>query len=106
MFIRKDLPLAQQIVQAAHATLEAGLSATTKPTTPSHLIMLTARDEPHLLQIHDQISMKGISTALFYEPDDHLGYPPGYTAFATHPLNETDRHHFKKYKLWKEHHHD
>jgi len=92
-------------VQAAHATLEAGLKAGLagkKFTETTSLILLEAKNEEHLLKAHEHISGQGIDCALFYEPDDHLGYVPSHTSFATVPLTAENRHHFKKYKLFKQ----
>lgn len=103
-FIRSDLPLEQQIVQAAHATLEAGLragQAGINPKETSSLILLSVPNEDKLLTAHEKISQAGIDCALFYEPDSDLGYEPGYTAFATLPITSENRHHFKRYKLFK-----
>lgn len=103
-FIRSDLPLEQQIVQAAHATLEAGLKAGQSGNIPketSSLILLSIPSEEKLLTAHEKISQAGIDCALFFEPDDDLGYKPGYTAFATQPITSEHRHLFKRYKLFK-----
>ena len=102
-FIRTDIPIAQQIVQAAHATLEAGLKAgqTSKFHETTSIILLEAHSEEKLLEAHGNITQAGIDCALFYEPDDHLGYDPSYTSFATIPITADQRHHFKKYRLFK-----
>lgn len=103
-FIRKDLPFAQQIVQAAHATLEVGLKAGQSGQTfdeTTSIILLTALNEEHLLKAHSNITQLGIDCALFYEPDDNLGYTPSHTAFATIPVSQEQRAHFKKYSLFK-----
>jgi len=90
-------------VQAAHATLEAGLKAgqSSKFHETTSLILLEAKNESALLNAHEHITQAGIDCALFYEPDDHLGYSPSYTSFATIPLTAEHRHHFKKYRLYK-----
>jgi hypothetical protein len=101
----------QQLVQAAHATLEAGLKAgdSLKLANPSSLVLLEATNEAHLLQIHSYLVKQNIDCSLFYEPDDDLGYQPGYTALATRPLSKEARKHFKNFRLYKapigEHHH-
>lgn len=90
-------------MQAAHATLEAGLKAGQSSSfkETSTLILLEAKSEDHLLAAHEHLTQNGIACALFYEPDDHLGYPPGYTSLATHPLTAEHRHHFKNFKLYR-----
>ena len=97
------MPYAQQIVQAAHATLEAGLKAgkTSSYQETSTLILLEAKSEEHLLGAHAHLEQAGIPCALFYEPDDDLGYEPGYTSLATIPITAEQRHHFKKFKLYR-----
>lgn len=98
------MPFAQQIVQASHATLEAGLKAgqSSKFHETTSLILLEAPSEAYLLKAHEHITQAGIDCALFYEPDDNLGYSPSFTSFATLPITSEQRHHFKKFRLYKE----
>jgi peptidyl-tRNA hydrolase len=104
VFIRTDIPLAQQIVQANHATLHAGLlagqSGHSYKQTPS-IVLLQISNETKLLQAHERITSAGITCALFHEPDDDLGYVPSHTAFATIPVTEEHRAEFRQYKLWR-----
>ena len=90
-------------MQAAHATLEAGLKAGQSSSyhETSTLILLEAKSEEHLLSAHEHLKQVGINCALFYEPDDDLGYPPGYTSLATVPITAEHRQHFKKFKLYR-----
>ena len=90
-------------MQAAHATLEAGLKAGQSSSfkETSSLILLEASSEAKLLAAHEHLQQAGINCALFYEPDDNLGYPPGYTALATHPITSDQRHIFKKFRLYR-----
>jgi hypothetical protein len=94
-------------MQAAHATLEAGLKAgqSSRFKETSRLILLEVPNEEKLLTAHEMISQAGIDCALFYEPDDNLGYDPSYTSFATLPITSEQRHHFKKFRLYKESNH-
>lgn len=103
-FIRQDLPLEQKIVQAAHATFEAGLKAGhtgIKFDETTSLVLLEVHNEEQLLKAYQHVTTSGIDCALFYEPDDNLGYSPSHTAFATLPITQEHRHHFKKYRLFK-----
>jgi hypothetical protein len=68
---------------------------------PSSLILLEFENEAQLRDAYDRLSYKGIRAEIFHEPDSHLGYPPGYTAWATWPVTEDKRHLFKPYSLWK-----
>jgi len=104
VFIRTDIPLAQQIVQANHATLHAGLlagqSGHSYSKTPS-IVLLQISNEAKLLKAHAHITSAGIPCEIFFEPDSGLGYQPSYTAFATIPVAEEIRAEFRQYRLWK-----
>lgn len=85
------------MVQIAHSALEAGRDLG-KPTTPSHLILLGAKSEAHLLDISQALELQGIKFRLFYEPD----YDTGYTSLTTEPLySDEARKYFKKFRLYK-----
>lgn len=104
MGIRRDIPMAQQIVQAAHAANEAGLKSGQSGivlSQPSSLILLSFENESKLRDAYARLNFHGVKAELFYEPDSHLGYPPGHTAFATWPVTEDRRHLFKTYTLWR-----
>jgi len=104
VFIRTDIPLAQQIVQAAHSVLHAGLlagqSGRSYTETPS-IVLLQISNETKLLQAHERVTSTGTKCALFHEPDSGLGYEPSFTAFATIPVTEEHRAEFRQYKLWR-----
>ena len=96
-FIRTDLPIEQQIVQAAHSALEAGREFGT-PNTPSHLILLEAKSQYHLERIADELEQKEIRYHMFYEPDDDRGY----TSITTEPLtDDSKRKYFSKHSLYR-----
>jgi hypothetical protein len=68
----------------------------------SSIILLEAKNEFQLLKAYAHINdTLGIECERFYEPDSNLGYEPSYTAFATVPITAEQRHHFKKYRLFK-----
>lgn len=94
MFVRTDLPYAQQIVQAAHATLEAGFRFE-KPEKTSHIVLISADNEDELHNIAHYLSNKGIMYEIFYEPDNDTGF----TAIATQPLHGQQRKPLKRFKL-------
>ena len=95
-FIRTDLPIEQQIVQAAHSALEAGRELG-QPDLPSHLILLEAKSEEHLLKIANDLTELGIQYHNFFEPD----HSRGYTSLTTEPLFSSEqRRYFRKHKLY------
>lgn len=96
-FIRTDLPIEQQIVQATHSALEAGRDLG-KPETTSHLILLEAKSEDALLRIADQLKQQDIRFSLFFEPDDNRGY----TSLTTEPITDNEkRRYFSKHSLYR-----
>ncbi len=93
VFVRTDIPLADQIVQVGHACLEAG----NKFGKSGYLIVLQVRSQDRLLEALEHVEQHDIKSVLFYEPDDEMGY----TAFCTQTVVGEQRKYFKKYKLWK-----
>ena len=96
MFLRTDIPLAQQLVQASHAALEAGLKDNHTYQQTSSIIIFQIPDEQTLKNELNYIQSLGIECASFYEPYEDMGI----TAFATLPVTEDKRHFFKKYTRW------
>lgn len=96
VFIRTDIPLAAQLVQAAHAALERGFRTET-PDKTSFLIMLSVKNEQELKRIKDYLDSHEIESYMFYEPD----YDMGYTSICAGPVYGDQRKVFKKFKLWK-----
>jgi hypothetical protein len=88
--------LADQIVQVAHACLEAGRRF--QPEDGCHLVMLHVPDEIELRLAVQQAEASGIRCALFHEPDDNLGF----TAACTEPVVASYRRFFRRYPLWTE----
>jgi hypothetical protein len=95
VFVRTDMTAAQQIVQAAHATYDAG-HAWYKPEHPLHLILFGVKDEKALLKAAERLGMNGVDHVLFFEPD----YDTGYTAMATEALYGADREIMRRYDLY------
>lgn len=96
-FVRVDLPIEQQIVQAAHSALEAGRELGT-PSTTTHLILLETKSENSLLRIADELKEQNIRFYLFFEPDDNRGF----TSLTTEPLtDEKKRAYFSKHSLYR-----
>lgn len=95
MFIRRDIPLPDQIVQTGHACLEAGRAFEWNDHT--HMVLLSLKDEDHLGETLDRLESHQVRYRAFYEPDNGLGY----TSICTEPINGEGRFLFKKYDLWR-----
>ncbi|HET8686103.1 MAG TPA: peptidyl-tRNA hydrolase [Methanosarcina sp.] len=97
VFIRKDLPIEQVIVQTAHAALESGIHLKhDKENEPSSLIVLQVKDKNELEKAYEKLKDQ-IDMVKFFEPD----WDYGFTSFATKPVTESQRNLFKKYRLFK-----
>ena len=95
MFVRTDIPVADQIVPAGHACLEAG-SRFGLPETENYLIVLEAESQEHLREIQERLDLAGVRSTMFFEPDDGKGH----TALCTEPLGEENRRLFRRCHLW------
>ncbi len=105
IFIREDLPHAYQIVQAAHATHQAGIrfgEVEAPPHEPyhtlqTHFVLIGAKDEKALQEIAMHLDFHQIEHEMFYEPD----HDTGYTAIATKPLCGDERKALRKFNTYK-----
>lgn len=100
VFVRTDLPLADQIVQAGHACLEAG-SAFPLPAC-CRLIVLAAANREALCARLEFCRERGIRFRAFFEPDPVDGdiEPMGLAALCTEPVSHAQRRHFRRFRLW------
>lgn len=94
MFVRKDLPSEQIVVQTAHACIELAR----KGLIPSHLdhphlVVVGIDHEPKLNRTLEKIRNSGVECIPFYEPDKNNQL----TAFATVPIFEDRRHLFRRF---------
>lgn len=96
IFIRQDLSPTYQIVQAAHATHQAGIrfGGTEKPT---HFVLCGAKNEADLTKIAQYLERNGIEFEMFHEPDHNTGY----SAIATKPLYGEERRPLRRFQLLK-----
>jgi hypothetical protein len=96
VLVRRDIPLADQVVQVGHACLEAGRHFEQPPN--GNMVVLSVRSEEMLLKTVAVTEQAGIKWALFYEPDAQMGH----TAACSEPIEncETKRA-FRKFQLWK-----
>lgn len=95
-FIRRDLPIQDQLVQACHSALEAGSEFKEPGQIPS-LILLDANDLNHLSDISDFLDKNQIKYHKFFEPDDNMGY----TSITTEPLCAIRKKKLSNFKLWR-----
>ena len=96
VLVRTDISLAQQIVQAAHATAEAARSLYRSEHGIASLVLLAVLDKASLHQAQLQLQHKGIACELFHEPD----FGMGDSALATQPVPDAMRKHFRSWPLW------
>lgn len=97
IFIRKDLTLPQQIVQASHAALQGGHVFGSASST-SFIVLIGMKTEADLLKTSMYLEKKNIEYEIFHEPDNDIGY----TAIATKPLFEDQRKFLQHFDLYKE----
>lgn len=98
VFVRADLPVEQQMVQASHAALEAGFRFE-QPAQTASLVLLSVPDMPALESAAQRLAQYDIDHHLFYEPD--FG-PMGHSALATRPITaKKERHLMRKYPLYR-----
>lgn len=97
VFVRTDLPLAQQMVQAAHAAAEAGRSFYRPEHGIASLIVLAVPNLAALYQAGRRLELHGIAHDMFFEPD----WDTGHSAIGTRPLADAERPLLRNYPLWK-----
>lgn len=95
-FIRRDLPIQHQLVQACHSALEAG-SEFKKAGEIPNLILLDANDGSHLYEISSFLKKNQIRHHMFYEPDNDMGY----SSITTEPLTIEKKKLLSNYKMWR-----
>ena len=100
IFIRTDLSLAQQIIQANHATYQ--MAATyprhNKTTTPS-IVLVGVPHKTALERVIQKLQLNNINHTPFIEPD----WDMGLSAVATTPnLTEEQHNALKNYNIWRE----
>ena len=93
--IRKDIPLADQIVQTAHSAFHAGENYG-EGDIPS-LILLEIANQEELLALAKKLDAKCIEYFKFFEPDDNFGY----TSLTTEPIDDELRKAFSNLRLWR-----
>jgi hypothetical protein len=95
VLVRKDLPPAQQLVQAVHAAHEAGIRFG-DPSLISSVVVCSVPDEPSLLRSKEALDSQGIKSYIFREDD----FGDQATALSSEPLWGSRRKAFSRYPLW------
>lgn len=98
MFVRRDIPVEQQIVQAGHAALEAGIYLGDRDQSePSSLVVIGVKNQFQLEKAIKDLESKDIKLITFFEPS----WDMGLSAFGTEPLTQEQRVLLKRYQLWR-----
>lgn len=94
LFVRKDLPVADQACQIAHAAAEAGKLF----QIPDHcfLVLLHVENKSELLAVAERIAKHDIRLHMNVEPDDDMLE----TALCTEAITKAQRGFLRGYKLW------
>jgi hypothetical protein len=95
--IRKDIPLADQIVQTAHSAFHAGNESNPLNGKVPSLILLEVKNKEELMKLRDKIWANNIQFYDFFEPDDGMGY----TSITTAPVTDEQRKLFSNMRLWR-----
>lgn len=95
VFVRTDMPLANQLVQVGHTCLEAG-ARFEQLGKPCSIVLLAITCEVHLMRAVETIEQQSVRMFTFHEPD----FPPGCTAACTEPVTCEKRRLFRKFRLW------
>jgi hypothetical protein len=94
VFVRRDLSVPQQAVQACHAAIEAARqSLISAEIEHPHLILFGVHNEAKLNQVRQHLDAIGVRYRSFHEAD--LNHQ--LTSVATEPVYGPQRRHFKKY---------
>ena len=99
LFVRYDLPVAQQIIQTNHSTHDMAftLPQSADPVTPS-IVLIGVPNQKSLLRVIEKLRLNQIEFSAFDEPDHDLGI----SSVATVPLDAEQRAILKNYKPWNE----
>jgi hypothetical protein len=92
IFIRKDIPIEDQIVQVAHVSLILGVvcayNGFSQDTKTCRMILFEVQNVEELHKQYLNLSARGIPVELFYEPANASKKELGYTAMATRPTDK------------------
>ena len=99
--MRRDLPIADQMVQVGHVCQGAGGQFCIPPHC--RLVLLSAADRPALEEVIRYCRARSVDVAIFEEPDpvEEGGEPMGLTAVCTQPVSGEARKWFRKFRMWR-----
>ena len=92
VFVRRDLSLPQQIVQASHASAKIGEDY----HSDTNIVLFDSTNELSLKETADYLKHNEIKFNMFYEPD-----VDEFTSIATEPLLGDKRKLLNKFRLYK-----
>lgn len=99
--IRKDIPLADQIVQTAHSAFHAGEGTQARRPLLDHdipaLVLLEVKNQEELIALSVKLDAHDIIHSMFFEPDDNYEY----TSITTEPVSGDQRKLFSNFRLWR-----
>lgn len=95
MFVRKDIPLQDQFVQALHA-VERLYSIYQPEEEVPNIIAIGVRNTASLNRVLGIIKDNQVPHYAWSEPDNDLGF----TSIATIPIDSEQKKVFEKYRLW------
>lgn len=95
VFVRSDISLQQQAVQAVHAAYQLGNEYSRPDFIPS-LVLLSVSNLDELLNARQICKDNGFKHHLFYENDIDA-----FTSLAVEPLSVENKKVFSTYRLWK-----
>ncbi len=93
VFVRTDIPIADQIVQSCHSSMKAGEYF---GNSDCALVLLQIKNVNDLHEVKKLCIHSDIDYVEFIEPDDNMGL----TSIATKPINKNKGKVFSSYKLW------
>lgn len=98
IFVRKDISLAQQMVQLGHAAAEAGKHFYDDAEHGiASLVALAVEDKAGLHRAERILNARGLRTVLFHEPD----FGMGDSALGAEPVTQEQRKLFRQWSLWR-----
>jgi hypothetical protein len=96
VFVRQDIPLAQQLVQASHAAFHMGLELPNEAGIPFMCVI----GMPNLSAMN-RVLAKLDSYSIRHHAFTDVDVEEGFTAIATIPLNAEQKIPLANYRLWR-----
>ena len=98
IFIRKDLPNSQKVVQSCHAALEVGRRFVSSHDVHPSMVLIGVKGKIQLENVAKKVKTQGFRLMEFFEPlfDGEM------TSFATEPISDEERGFFKRFNLIKD----